>query len=135
MLGWTGNFDESNPTITVELLPFFTMAKSAKSAAPKPTAVKRRRGVQTFKSYIAKILKQVHPNTRISKKGIQIVNNFVTDTFEQVAMEASKLVRMNKRSTLNSRDVQSAARLVLPGELSKHAVSEATKAMGKLSQA
>ena len=112
------------------------MAKPTKSA-PKQTATKakRRRGVQTFKGYIAKILKQVHPNTRISKKGIQIVNNFVTDTFEQVAMEASKLVRMNKRSTLNSRDVQSAARLVLPGELSKHAVSEATKAMGKLSQA
>ena len=112
------------------------MAKPAKSA-PKPTAMKakRRRGVQTFNSYIFKVLKQVHPNTRISKKGVQIVNNFVNDTFEQVAMEASKLVRMNKGFTLNSRDVQSAARLVLPGELSKHAVSEATKAMGKLTQA
>ena len=131
-----GNFGEGKSTITVEILWFLIMAKSAK-AAPKPTAVKakRRRGVQTFKGYIFKILKQVHPNTRISKKGIQIVNNFVTDTFEQVAMEASKLVRMNKRSTLNSRDVQSAARLVLPGELSKHAVSEGTKAMSKLTNA
>ena len=112
------------------------MAKSTKSA-PKPTVVKAKRTkrVQTFKGYIFKILKQVHPNTRISKKGMLIVNNFVIDTFEQVASEASKLVRMNKRSTLNSRDVQSAARLVLPGELSKHAVSEATKAMSKLTQA
>ena len=124
----------SSQHYSLKSFPFFTMAKSAKSA-PKPTMAKRRRGVQTFKGYIFKILKQVHPNTRISKKGMLIVNNFVTDTFEQVAMEASKLVRMNKRSTLNSRDVQSAARLVLPGELSKHAVSEATKAMGKLSSA
>ena len=47
------------------------------------------------------------------------------------AEEAGRLVRMNKTSTLGSREVQSAIRLVLPGELSKHAVSEATKAMSK----
>ena len=107
------------------------MAKTA----PKPTVVKRRRNPETFKSYIFKVLKQVHPNTRISKKGIQIMNNFVTDTFDKVANEASKLCKMNKTQTLSSRDVQSAVRLVLPGELSKHAVSEGTKAMTKFSQA
>ena len=108
---------------------------TGKKPAPVVKTMKKRRAPESYKSYIFKVLKQVHPKMRVSKKGIAIVNNFVTDTFEQVAMEASKLVRMNKRSTLNSRDVQSAARLVLPGELSKHAVSEATKAMGKLSQA
>ena len=110
------------------------MAKSAKSA-PKPVVAKRRKGVQTFKGYIFKILKQVHPNTRISKKGMLIVNNFVTDTFEKIATEAGKLCKITKRSTLSSRDVQSAIRLVLPGELSKHAVSEGTKAMTKFNQA
>ena len=64
-----------------------------------------------------------------------IVNNFVTDTFEKIAVEASKLCRIHKRATMSSRDVQSAIRLVLPGEVSKHAVSEGTKAMTKFSQA
>ena len=64
-----------------------------------------------------------------------IVNNFVTDTFEKIATEAGKLCKITKRSTLSSRDVQSAIRLVLPGELSKHAVSEGTKAMTKFNQA
>jgi histone H2B len=99
------------------------------------TKAKKRRGARTFKSYIFKVLKQVHPQTRISKKGIAVMNNFVTDTFEKVAIEASKLCRINKRATMGSRDVQSAVRLVLPGELSKHAVSEGTKAMTKFSQA
>ena len=93
--------------------------KSAKKAAGM---TKRRRNPESFKSYIFKVLKQVHPQTRISKKGIAIMNNFVTDTFDKVAAEASKLCRMNKTMTLGSREVQSAVRLVLPGELSKHAV-------------
>ena len=101
----------------------------------KKTITRKRKSARTFNSYIFKVLKQVHPNTRISKKGVAIMNNFVTDTFDKVANEAAKLCRMNKTSTIGSREVQSAVRLVLPGELSKHAVSEGTKAMTKFSQA
>ncbi len=108
------------------------MAKTIKAAKP---VIKRRKGKQTFNSYIFKVLKQVHPNTRISKKGMAIVNNFVTDTFDRIASEAGRLVRMNKTSTLGSREVQSAIRLVLPGELSQHAVSEGPKALSKFQQA
>ena len=110
------------------------MAPSKKNVVKKTTQ-KRRRGVQSYKSYIFKVMKQVHPESRISKKGMAIINNFVTDTFEKIATEASKLCRIHKRATMSSRDVQSAIRLVLPGELSKHAVSEGTKAMTKFSQA
>ena len=51
------------------------MAKTMKTA---PKTMKKRRAPASFKSYISKVLKQVHPNTRISKKGIAIMNNFVT---------------------------------------------------------
>ena len=107
----------------------------AKAVQKKEMKVRRRRGAATFNSYIFKVMKQVHPETRISKKGITIINNFVEDTFEKIALEASKLCRIHKRMTMNSRDVQSAIRLVLPGELAKHAVSEGTKAMTKFNQA
>ena len=110
-----------------------------KPTGKKPASVvktmKKRRAPESYKSYIFKVLKQVHPKMRVSKKGIAIVNNFVTDTFEKIATEAGKLCKITKRSTLSSRDVQSAIRLVLPGELAKHAVSEGTKAMTKFSQA
>ena len=114
------------------------MAKTvSKKVTKKPVAASKpkRRAAESYKSYINKTLKQVHPKTRISKKGMMIMNNFVTDTFEKIAAEAAKLCRINKRATLGSRDVQAAVRLVLPGELSKHAVSEGTKAMTKFNQA
>ena len=108
---------------------------TGKKPAPVVKTMRKRRAPESYKSYIFKVLKQVHPKMRVSKKGIAIVNNFVTDTFEKIATEAGKLCKITKRSTLSSRDVQSAIRLVLPGELSKHAVSEGTKAMTKFNQA
>lgn len=44
-----------------------------------------------------------------------------------------KLVSNNHKHTLSSREVQTAVRLLLPGELAKHAVSEGTKAVTKYS--
>lgn len=48
---------------------------------------------------------------------------------ERIAAEASRLAQYNKRQTISSREIQTAVRLLLPGELAKHAVSEGTKAV------
>ena len=86
----------------------------------------------SFDVYIYRVLKQVHPDTGVSKKSMSILNSFVLDLFERVASEASRLIQYNKRRTLSSREIQTAVRLLLPGELAKHAVSEGTKAVTKL---
>ena len=62
---------------------------------------------------------------------MSIMNSFVNDLFERIANEASRLAHYNKRSTISSREIQTAVRLLLPGELAKHAVSEGTKAVTK----
>ena len=87
----------------------------------------------TYSSYIYKVLKQVHPDTGISNKAMAIMNSFVNDIFERIASEAGRLVQQNKKATLSSREIQTAVRLLLPGELAKHAVSEGTKAVHKYS--
>ena len=91
--------------------------------------VKKRR--ESYAIYIYKVLKQVHPDTGISSKAMSIMNSFVNDIFERIAAESSRLANYNKRSTITSREIQTAVRLLLPGELAKHAVSEGTKAVTK----
>ena len=86
---------------------------------------------ETYSVYIYRVLKQVHPDTGISKRSMSIMNSFIHDIFEKICGESSKLVRYNKKHTLSSREVQTAVRLLLPGELAKHAVSEGTKAVTK----
>ena len=101
----------------------------------KPADGKKRRykksRKESFSIYVYKVLKQVHPDTGISSRGMMIMNSFVSDIFERVAGEASKLAKYNKKSTISSREIQTAVRLLLPGELAKHAVSEGTKAVTK----
>ena len=106
----------------------------AKKSAKKPSGGEKKRKkkrVESYSSYIYKVLKQVHPDTGISSKAMSIMNSFINDAFERIAVEAGKLVRYNKKGTLSSREIQTAVRLILPGELAKHAVSEGTKAVTK----
>merc|ERR1712216_1112638 len=109
-----------------------TPAKKSKAAA-KARAPRHKKRVETYSVYIYRVLKQVHPETGISKRSMSIMNSFISDIFDKLAGEASRLVQYNKRHTLSSREVQSAVKLVLPGELAKHAVSEGTKAVTKFS--
>ncbi|KAG2218215.1 hypothetical protein INT45_008684 [Circinella minor] len=102
-------------------------SKVSKSGDKKRRATRK----ETYSTYIYRVLKQVHPDTGISNKAMSILNSFVNDIFERIAGEASKLAAYNKRSTISSREIQTAVRLILPGELAKHAVSEGTKAVTK----
>ena len=86
---------------------------------------------ESYATYVYKVLKQVHPDTGISTKAMSIMNSFVNDIFERIAVESSRLAHYNKKSTISSREIQTAVRLLLPGELAKHAVSEGTKAVTK----
>ena len=105
--------------------------KAAKTPKKATTTKRHAKRVESYSSYIYKVLKQVHPETGISKKGMSIMNSFINDIFERLALEASRLARYNKKATLSSREIQTAVRLLLPGELAKHAVSEGTKAVTK----
>ena len=108
------------------------MAKTAGKKGPgRPAGKQKRKSKESYNIYIYKVLKQVHPEIGVSKKAMSILNSFVGDTFDRIMSEAGKLVKMNNRQTLSAREVQTAVRLVLPGELSKHAVSEGTKAVTK----
>ncbi|KAL6784436.1 HBV1 [Auxenochlorella protothecoides x Auxenochlorella symbiontica] len=108
--------------------------KTAKKVAEKRSAGTRKKVVskaETYKIYIYKVLKQVHPDTGISSKAMSIMNSFINDIFDKMAGETGNLARYNKKPTVTSREIQTAVRLILPGELAKHAVSEGTKAVTK----
>ena len=119
------------------IMPPKTSGKAAKKAGKaqknisKGDKKKKRKRKESYAIYIYKVLKQVHPDTGISSKAMSIMNSFVNDIFERIAAEASRLAHYNKRSTITSREIQTAVRLLLPGELAKHAVSEGTKAVTK----
>lgn len=62
-------------------------APSKEDGDMKKKRKKARR--ETYSSYIYKVLRQVHPDTGISNKGMGVLNSFVNDLFERIATEAS----------------------------------------------
>lgn len=133
---------EKKPSSTAGKAPASSAGKAPSEAAKKTSKAPAKSGEkkkatkvrkETYSTYIYRVLKQVHPDTGISNKAMAILNSFVQDIFERIATEASKLASYNKKSTISSREIQTAVRLILPGELSKHAISEGTKSVTKFS--
>jgi histone H2B len=96
----------------------------------KEKAAKKKR-LESYSIYIYKVLKQVHPQIGISSKSMSIMNSFATDLFTRITQDAIKLSQFNKNKTLTAREFQTGVRLLVPGELAKHSVSEGTKAVAK----
>ena len=123
----THNSTSATPPTTYSTMP----PKKTPSKKKAATGGKKKKRTESFSMYIYKVLKQVHPDTGVSKKAMSIMNSFVNDIFDRISGEAGKLVSYSKSKTLTSREIQTAIRLILPGELAKHAVSEGTKAVTK----
>lgn len=109
--------------------PAAAAAKQKEKKSKRNSAFPKRKEV--WNSYVYKVLKQVHPDTGISKRGMKVMNSLVSDLLDRIGREAGRAAKSAKRSTLSSREVQTAVRLMFPLELAKHAVSDGTKAVTK----
>lgn len=79
-----------------------------------------------FYTYIHRVLNQVHPDTGMSGNSMDSINNMMRFVLLRIVRTA---LRYNNKETVDSSAIQIATRLELPGELTKHAVSEGSKAV------
>ena len=101
------------------------LQKKKKAAAGKKA--RNCRDPAAFNTYIFRVLKQVCSEKKqigISQKAMQTMNSIVADTFDNIMSEGRMLVINGKKSTLSSKDVETAVKLLIPGELGKGSVTE-----------
>ncbi|XP_067855224.1 histone H2B-like [Heptranchias perlo] len=111
-------------------MPKMGANKTLNKAPAKGGKKWRRSRKESYSIYIYKVMKQVHLDTSIFSKDMSIMNSFENYIFERIAGEASRLAYYNKHHTISSRQIQTAV-LLLPGELTKLALSEGSKAVTK----
>ena len=108
--------------------PTFNRRNLKKEKSPK---IPKKKGLR-FDLYIYKVLKDVQPDLKISKRAMSIMDSMMGDVMEKLILEATRLTVYNKKATLQARDFKIATRLVLPeGELVKHAYSSGLVAIHK----
>ena len=60
-----------------------TPKKEKKPKAEGKGGKKKKKRTESYSIYIYKVLKQVHPDTGISTKGMSIMNSFISDIFDK----------------------------------------------------
>lgn len=85
-----------------------------------------------FRTYLSKILTQVHPDHSIGAKAMGQLNAIVYYIGKALADKAEVMTKTLGKKTITSREIQNAVRVVFPQELGKHGVSEGTKAVVRL---
>merc|ERR1711991_352949 len=119
---------------TLLFIFIMAIAKVNKKVVGKKTDKKvKKTGKRSWGVYVNRTLKAAAPKMTMSSRAKKIVCSFVDDMFDRLATEAAALARNTKKATLGSREVQTAVRLTLPVELARHAMSEGTRAIAKLS--
>jgi histone H2A len=105
-----------------------------KSDVTKPKRTRGRKDIN-FNSYIFKVLKQVHPDHGMSGSALATLNNLVKINLTKIVNAANQLTSRSGARTITSRDIHTAVRMILPGELAKHAISDGTRAVTKYNAA
>lgn len=85
----------------------------------------------SFRSFIVKVLHQVHPDAGMTSPASNELNLIIHYTAEKIIECANQLVLRRNAETMTAKDIESAVKIVLRGELAKHGVSEGTKAHEK----
>ena len=105
--------------------------KKAVKDGDKPER-KVRRNFTNYSRFIHRLAKvQFKKKQEITSKGMGVVNSFVTDLFERLAGEASRVTSFSGAKTLSARSVVAAVKLQLPEELANHALASGTAAVGR----
>jgi len=99
------------------------------------TAKGKPHRVPSWNTYLYKVLASVHPDKGMSYRARAVLTSMLDDLQARLAMEAGNLARYNHKQTLSSREIQTAVRMLFPGELAKHAVSDGTKAVAAYTKA
>ena len=73
---------------------------------------------------VKNVLKFMFPKVSITSNAIEQINSILSIVGQVIVKKANEMIEINK---LSSRTLMYAVRVILPGELAKHAVSEATR--------
>lgn len=97
----------------------------------KSSRTRNRKRKPSYGSYIYKILQKIHKGTGVSGKAMNVLVSMTNDIFDRLVQESNTLVKSNSKGTLSVREIQTAVKLVFPGQLAFHGVSEGNRAVAK----
>ena len=107
---------------------------SSQTAIERKSRGGKKKATNSFRTYLHKVLKNVHPSSQISSNTIGQLDEVVKILARQIAESARSACVSASKSTVGQAEVSLAVNLHLPGELAKHATTEIAKACTKFQE-
>lgn len=86
-----------------------------------------KNNLNNFDTYIKRLGKTIRDDSSITRESLQVINTMIDFVIKKLSNSIRELMANSKHVIITSRDLQTAVRLVIDGDLAKHAVSEGTK--------
>jgi len=101
--------------------------------AKKPKKDKKKLANESYRIYVYKVMKDMHPELSISSEAMSVLNDFVKDMFSRLARKSSENAKDCGKNTMSAHEVKAATLMLLTGQLGQHAACEGAKAVEKFS--
>ena len=111
-----------NPLLDEEESKQKTLPDPKKQSKMNAKKASGHRDDAAFQTYIFRVCKEVCPETGISKKAMSTMNHIIADKFEEIMSESRGLIVNTKKGTITSKEVETACRLLIKGDLGSHSV-------------
>jgi histone H3/H4 len=86
---------------------------------------------KSFKVYIIRLLKVVHPGIRLTKSAVEAMDSILRVISDRIVDKALVLTANDDKKTISDREIQTATRLVFPEDFSKQLVTFSAEAIAK----
>ena len=109
--------------------------KTGERKKPRMSKNGKRISKSKFTNYARFIHRILPKDTRISARGMAIVNSFVHDIFERLASEAGRVTAHAEHKTISSQAVMAAVKLQLPIDFAQGAIQAGAQAINHYADA
>ena len=96
--------------------------------AQQKVNIKKKKG-HFFETYISKVLKQISDTNGITSNAKQQLNSALCILCKFISHKVEELTEIAKKKTLSEKEITNTFRILLPGQLSKLAISEGLSAV------
>ena len=94
--------------------------------------IKKKR--RTFKTYIRRVLRKIHPNLGLSRDAAEIINSLIEKVLADIAFESAKVTHFNKKQTFSVNHCKAVVKILFPGELKKQALQQGKISLQKFDE-
>lgn len=123
------NTSTSNSSLSTSSIPNKNTSNGKTKTQPSSKKTKRSKHLNSFSSYIKKMIIRTGPETTTSNDAVNVLSRFLDELRTDLSVNACRFADIARRQTIQMTDVRSAIKQMFPGKLGFDALKYADESV------